>query len=156
MATRWRRLPVHNIGRRNAGSLDPEAVATVLRTFSSWTAWTPVVVVTGDVCENGWSVHENSGTGPVGRDTAAKPCLPRLLLGFGETWSGGPSEGDRRPDSVPESQQQGKFTLSQKSSVTHEISEINTTWCLQIFKYRYSLYKCLVVSSYMAWFILAQ
>lgn len=61
----------------------------------------------GDGCRDGGALGKSSGAGPAGRDPPTEPRLSRLLLGLGQTGSGGPTEGDRRPDPVPENQQQG-------------------------------------------------
>lgn len=60
-----------------------------------------------DVCKHGGALSEGGRAGPDGRHPATEPRLPRLLLGLGQTGSGGPAEGGGRPDPVPEDQQQG-------------------------------------------------
>ena len=70
-------------------------------------AWAAEVELRGDVCRDGGGLGEISGAASARRDAAAEPRLSRLLLGFGQTGAGGPTEGGGKPYSVPENRKQG-------------------------------------------------
>lgn len=72
------------------------------------TAWTALVCLSGDVRRDGGAPGEGSRAAPLGRRPAAEPRLPRLLLGLGQTRSGGSAEGGGGTDPLPEDQRQGE------------------------------------------------
>lgn len=92
------------------------------------TAWTAVVCLSGDVRRDGGDPGEGSRAAPLGRRPATEPRLPRLLLGLGQTGSGGSAEGGGGADPLPEDQRQGEAHCHREAACPAGLNSGEETW----------------------------